>query len=58
MWSHPIARPALVAVIVKLVVVSLTAWLVVGPLRQRVAPADAETHLLSDSPSNPPRSDR
>jgi len=50
MWSHPIARPALIAVIVKLIVVFGAAWLVVQPLRQRIDAAGAEARLLSDAP--------
>ncbi|GLK68510.1 hypothetical protein [Hansschlegelia plantiphila] len=51
MWSHPIARPALIAVIVKLVVVIGAGWLVFGPQRQRIDPARAEARLLTDSPA-------
>lgn len=55
MWSHPIARPALIAVIVKLVVVIGAGWLVFGPQRQHIDPARAEARLLSDvpAPANP-----
>lgn len=53
MWSHPIARPALIAVFVKLVVVIAAGWLVFGPQRQRIDPAKAEARLLSDAPSQP-----
>jgi hypothetical protein len=53
MWSHPIARPALIAVIVKLAVVIGAGWLVFHPMKQHVDPARAETRLLSDAPEFP-----
>lgn len=53
MWSHPIARPALVAVIVKFAVVIGAGWLVFHPMRQHVDPARVETWLLSDAPEFP-----
>lgn len=56
MWTHPIARPALLVVVIKLAVVFAAAWFVVAPLRQRVTAPDAEARLLTDAPSNAPRS--
>lgn len=52
MWTHPIARPALVAVIVKIAVVIGAGWLVFHPMRQHVDPARAAARLLSDAPAS------
>ncbi|PZQ19202.1 MAG: hypothetical protein DI565_02150 [Ancylobacter novellus] len=53
MWSHPIARAALLTVAIKIVVVVTAGWLVFGPQRLRVDPPKAEARLLSDGPVTP-----